>query len=426
MSAPPVGPRAAATIDAIFAAASDETRETLRVLGRRDGSGRNGSLPDGPRRARIVERHLGSLMGLALVGLVVEAVAAEPAARPTLRVVSSNIRHGVGMDGTLDLDRTAAVLRRLEPDLVALQEVDEKCRRSGGVDQAAALGEALGMEHRFGEFMAYDGGRYGLAVLSKLPIRATRRHELPRGAEPRCALEVEVEVPGLGQPVSFTCVHHDWTQESIRVAQMRALVASLGARRPAIVTGDYNGEPGGESLAVLAAAGWRILAKDGARGGSPTWPADTPTQEIDHVAERGMPPHSVSHDVVDERVASDHRPILAVFTFAAGGAAAPPEILRKIGFDLDGLDVDGLAGGPDGKVSVSYEFRIPDTPANRAAVKAIDPEIGISAGPRGRVDAGPGFALCLGSTHQPRHREIILALARLPFVEHIQPCVFER
>ena len=289
------------------------------------------------------------LVGVALLGVMavgpvasgVEPDAGPVSARPTLRVVSSNIRHGVGMDGKLDLDRTAAVLRRLEPDLVALQEVDERCRRSGGVDQAAALGKALGMAHRFGEFM------------------------------------------------------------------------------------DHDGEPGSESLAVLADAGWRVLAKDGARRANPTWPADRPTQELDHVAERGLPEYSVVHDVIDEVVASDHRPILAVFTFAVRAAAAPADVLEKIGFDFDGLDADGLAGPPDGKVSISYEFRIPDTPEHRAAVQAIDPEIEIAAGPRGRVDAGPGFALCIGSTHQPRHREILLALARLPFVERIARCFFE-
>ena len=105
----------------------------------------------------------------------------------------------------------------------------------------------------------------------------------------------------------------------------------------------------------------------------------------------------------------------------AGADAA----MQKIEFDLDALDAAGLAGPPDGKVAVSYEFRIPDTPANRAAVVAIDPEIEIATGPRGRVNAGPGFALCIGSTHMPRHREILLALARLPFVERIARCDFE-
>lgn len=352
------------------------------------------------------------------------AIGREPG-REVLRVVSWNIRHGVGMDARLDLDRTAAVLRTLEPDLVALQEVDEHCPRSGGVDQAAMLGKALGMQHRFGTFMDNEGGRYGLAVLSKLPIRATWRHELPEGAEPRCALEVAVEAPWLDRPLSFTCVHHDWTQEAIRVRQMKALVAALGERWPAIVGGDTNGEPGSESLAVLADAGWRILAKDGPRGTQATWPADQPTRELDYVAERGLPDHAVAHARIDDAIASDHRPILAVFTFAVGAAPAPPEIRRKIGFDLDGLDVDGLAGPPSGKVAIAYEFRIPDTPENRAAVLAIDPEIEIAAGPRGRVDAGPGFALCIGSTHRPRHRDIVLALAGLPFVERIIRCDFE-
>jgi endonuclease/exonuclease/phosphatase family metal-dependent hydrolase len=361
-----------------------------------------------------------------VVALGGAAATASEAARPTLRVVSFNIRHGVGVDGRLDLDRTAAVIRRLEPDLVAIQEVDENCRRSGGVDQAEALGKALGMQHRFGPLMDYDGGRYGLGVLSRLPIKATRQHALPRGAELRGALEVEVEVAGLEEPVSFVCVHNDWTKEAIRVEQMQALVTALAAsRHPVIVAGDYNGEPGSESFAVLADAGWRILAKDGAKGASPTWPADKPRREIDHVAERGLPKYSVSHRVIDEAVASDHRPILAVFTLSTCAAAAPPEILDKIGFDLDSLDVHGLAGNADGKIAISYEFRMPDTPENRAAVRAIDPATQITAGPRGRLDAGPGFALCSGTTHQPRHREILLELARLPFVERIVRRVYE-
>lgn len=369
---------------------------------------------------------VGPMAAAAWFGLVAGSQGADPPSRPTLRVVSFNIRHGVGMDEKLDLERIAAVLRRLKPDLVALQEVDEKCARSGGVDQAAELGRLLGMEHRFGEFMDHDGGRYGLAVLSKLPVRAARRHELPRGAEPRCGLEVEVDVPGLTMPLSFTCVHNDWTQEQFRVKQMRILLDTLGElERPAIIAGDYNGEPGDASLEMLTEEGWRILAKDGARGAGKTWPADTPTQEIDHVAERGLPRYTIAHSVVDEAVASDHRPILAVFTFATGDPVVLPAGFAKIEFDLDALDIHGLAGGPDGKVAVSYEFRIPDTLENRGLVQAIDPGVQITAGPRGRVDAGPGFALCLGSTYQPRHREILLALARLPFVERIVECFFE-
>lgn len=109
----------------------------------------------------------------------------------------------------------------------------------------------------------------------------------------------------------------------------------------------------------------------------------------------------------------------------AAGCGGDPPARAKIRFDLAALDADGLAGPPDGKVAVSYEFRIPDAPEHRARVQAIDPAIEITSGPRGRVDAGPGFCLCIGSTHGPRHREILLALAGLPFVERIERCDFE-
>lgn len=143
------------------------------------------------------------------------------------------------------------------------------------------------------------------------------------------------------------------------------------------------------------------------------------------MAEPSLPEHAGPHEVIAERAASDQRPIGAGFTFASGKAVTLADALRKIGFDLDALDAAGLAGPPAGKVAVSYEFRIPDTPEHRAAVLAIEPALEITAGPRGRVDAGPGFALCIGSTHRPRYRRTLLDLAALPFVERISRCDFE-
>ena len=104
-----------------------------------------------------------------------------------LRVMAYNIKHGHGNDGVVDLERAAAVIEAVAPDVVTLQEVDERCGRSGEVDQAAWLGERLGMESIFGTFMDYDGGRYGMALLSRLPIIEWTNHVLPPGAEPRSA-----------------------------------------------------------------------------------------------------------------------------------------------------------------------------------------------------------------------------------------------
>ncbi|NIP83601.1 MAG: endonuclease, partial [Gemmatimonadetes bacterium] len=85
------------------------------------------------------------------------------------------------MDGEVDLARVADVLRPLDADVITLQEVDRGVGRTGGVDQAARLGELLGMRAHFGGFMPYQGGEYGMAVLTRLPVLAVTNLRLPDG-----------------------------------------------------------------------------------------------------------------------------------------------------------------------------------------------------------------------------------------------------
>jgi len=106
-------------------------------------------------------------------------------------------------------------------------------------------------------------------------------------------------------------------------------------------------------------------------------------------------------------------------------AQEPLDPRAKIELDLEALDADGLRGPPAGKVAVDYEFAIPDTPAAREAVSQIDPSVNFFPGSRGRIGAKAGECLCIGSTHQPRHREILLALARLPEIARIIECYHE-
>ncbi len=119
--------------------------------------------------------------------------------------------------------------------------------------------------------------------------------------------------------------------------------------------------------------------------------------------------------------------ILASLFFAGCSrqGQSPLDPRAKIELDLDALDADGLRGPPDGKVAVDYEFVIPDTPAAREAVTRIDPSVELMPGSRGRIGAKAGECLCIGSTHQPRHREILLALARLPEIARIIECHHE-
>lgn len=255
-----------------------------------------------------MKRMLTFLMLALVTGAFAATAAPDPA--PGIRLVSYNIKHGRGMDGRVDLRRIAGVIKTLKPDLVAVQEVDKDCTRSGNVDIAAELGRLLEMEHRFGKFMDLQGGEYGLAVLSRFPITRSFRHQLPDGAEPRCALEVIVEPPGMGTPLSFVCIHNDWTREDLRVAQVEALVEALKPREhPVVLAGDFNARRGAQSMKILEEAGWRLDRKNGAA----TFPSDKPRVEIDFFMTRNLPgAEGLTARVHDERVASDHRPIHAV------------------------------------------------------------------------------------------------------------------
>lgn len=230
-----------------------------------------------------------------------------------LRVVSYNIKHGQGMDGKIDLKRVAAVIAQKNPDLVALQEVDKNCRRSGSRDIAAELGKLLGMEHRFGKSIDHDGGEYGVAVLSKLPITGLNHYKLPGGDERRTALEVQVRVKGSVDPVSFVSVHNDWSTEEVRLGQVAALLEGLKkVKHPVILAGDFNGELEDGSMKFLVKEGWTVLDKKGVK----TAPSDEPKVEIDFVVTRGLKAELLEHGAIEERVVSDHWPIFAVWRFS--------------------------------------------------------------------------------------------------------------
>ncbi len=226
-----------------------------------------------------------------------------------LVVLSYNIRHGMGTDGLIDLERTAAVIRAASPDVVALQEVDRRTERSGAVDQAGELGRLTGLKAVFGRAIDHQGGQYGNAVLSRLPVLGSTMHSLP-GAEPRALLEVRLEA--FSQEILFFATHLDATRpEDYRKAAGEQIVKITVARgqTSAILAGDLNTVPERATLPVLASA-WTIAGGEQER---PTVPVENPKRQIDWIlfrpAERWR---TVEVRVLDEEMASDHRPILAV------------------------------------------------------------------------------------------------------------------
>ena len=229
----------------------------------------------------------------------------------TLRVVSYNIRHGRGTDDVLDLDRTAATLRALSPDIVGLQEVDRGVERSEGVDQAAELGRALELHSAFGAFMDYQGGEYGMAILSRHPMVRTWPVHLPPGNEPRMALAAAVALPG-GDTVVVVNVHFDWVDDdAFRFLQATTLASVLDTlSHPYILLGDLNDEPGSRTLSLFQE---RALEAAKPAADAFTFSSDDPRKEIDFIFAAPRAGWGVRETrVIQEPLASDHRPVLAV------------------------------------------------------------------------------------------------------------------
>jgi len=227
-----------------------------------------------------------------------------------LTVVSYNIRHGRGGDDIVNLPRTATVLRHLGPDIVGLQEVDHRVARSGGTPQADSLGRLLDMEAAFGAFMPYQGGEYGMAILSRHPIVGQASIRLPAGNEPRIALRADVLLPN-GDTIAVVNVHFDWVaNDSFRVAQATYLTTVLDTlSRPYLLLGDFNDEPGSRTLDLFTA---RATEARKPRAGRFTFSATAPSKEIDFIFAAPSSAWDVgTARVVDEWEASDHRPVVA-------------------------------------------------------------------------------------------------------------------
>lgn len=255
---------------------------------------------------------VGSTSGTACSGIGSQSSSAQAQSTPTLRILAYNIKHGLGMDSVIDLERIARVINDLQPDVVTLQEVDSVVERTKGVDQTTVLGELTGMHSVFGTFFDYQGGRYGMALLSKFPFISHTNHLLPKGVEHRAALAGRIRVGDDGPEVVVVGIHLVWTGEE-RYSQAERLIEIFEDEpAPVILAGDFNSRPNSDVVALLRKA-WHIPDKGENRF---TFPSDAPDREIDYIIYRPQDRFEVvEHRVIDEPVASDHRPLLLELKF---------------------------------------------------------------------------------------------------------------
>ena len=246
-----------------------------------------------------------------LLLLVLLAVFVSPAfAKKTLRVMTYNIHVGVGMDKKLDLQRIADVINRERPDLVGLQEVDRGVKRTEGKDEIAELAAMTKMEYAFAPNLDFQGGKYGVAILSRFPIRKTvhTMFENKREAERRGMLLVEVEVDR--QLLTFVTTHLDYQFEDGRLFETEQLLKHLGeVKGPLIVVADLNDVPSGSAYQLMRTKFDDAWVVSRAKGDGFSYPADKPAKRIDHV----FSGHGVRAKKawVVETLASDHVPVVA-------------------------------------------------------------------------------------------------------------------
>lgn len=253
-----------------------------------------------------------------LFATVCSAIQAEE--KHQLRVLCYNIHYGQGTDGRYDIARLAKVIRETKPDLVALQEVDVGVSRSSRVHEARELGRLTDMAVRFGPTQHFQGGLYGNAVLSRLPIEDVHIQPLPysdsdekRTTYPRGAIAVQVRLAN-DQVIQFISTHFQHNVEEDRVAEAKAICEYFAGegKLPSILAGDMNASPSSEPIAILEKCWLHTQSAPFA----PTAPSTKPRTRIDYIfyqPQTGL--KLVESSVIDEPIASDHLPVLAVFDY---------------------------------------------------------------------------------------------------------------
>lgn len=236
----------------------------------------------------------------------------------TVTIMSYNIRNGKGLDDVTDYQRIANVIMREAPDVVALQELDSVTNRSKGVDVLKEVAGRTLMHYVYGASIDYDGGKYGLGMLSKERPLKHYSVVLPGREEQRQLLVVEFARYVVG------CTHFSLTEEDRRLSVEVIRREAARQKKPFFLAGDLNAQPESEVIKGLQ-KDFDLLSNVKQM----THPANAPKICIDYIAyfknkdeNREQRPFTVlSNYVAGEPVASDHRPIVVRIRFKAEQSA---------------------------------------------------------------------------------------------------------
>ena len=222
-----------------------------------------------------------------------------------LTVAGWNIHRYLGRGGR-DVNRTIRVIRELDADVTGLQEVVAGSQ-GGTLPTAHELSEATNREAVFGPTLLHRHGKYGNALLTRLPIKDVRRHDLSMdGREPRGLLDVILDAGGRDLRVVNTHLGLTLWERSRQVQNLLDIL-ERDHSGPMVLMGDFNEWiPFHISLKP-------IVERFGHTPSPRTFPARFPIFPLDRVwtTPEGTLKSLEVHDSPLARLASDHLPVKA-------------------------------------------------------------------------------------------------------------------
>ena len=219
----------------------------------------------------------------------------------SLKILTYNIRNCVGLDKVADYQRIADVIKRIDAGVVAIQEVDSATSRSKNVVVLNELATRTNMFATYSSSIDFQGGKYGVGILTREKPVSWQKVSLPGKEEKRSLLIVELK------NFVICCTHLSLTKDDRLTSAEIICEAARKYSKPVFLAGDLNSEPGSVELNSLQKE-WLMLNNPL----EPTFPADKPNKCIDFILVRKIDKDHI--DVFDSKVeientASDHRPV---------------------------------------------------------------------------------------------------------------------
>jgi len=221
--------------------------------------------------------------------------------KDTVKILSYNVRNCRGMDNITSYQRVANIINRIAPEVVALQELDSATQRSNGIVVLDQLSSLTSMYKTFGASIDYQGGKYGIGILTKEKPINWKVVALPGREERRSLLIVELN------DYFICCTHFSLTEED-RISSVDIINNSLqNFSKPIFLAGDFNADP--ESQVIKSIENKWYILNDPLQ---PTIPSSSPKKCIDFIFAsnyNGYTFETIQTVVEQEYVASDHLPV---------------------------------------------------------------------------------------------------------------------